>query len=470
MKLAQQARPSRAWPLRVRLTATYTAILMVVIAALEIAGYVSVRAAMNALMDHEMTTRLAGIEDHMARHLERYGWPRTGADLSLHPAFQPGLLVIRDAAGAVLFAGEGMSGASGKGDLLRLLSVRRQIHGQAYSLVLGTDLRVASAVLQQYWVMLMVALPFLLVLSAGAGHWMSGRAMAPIRNMMAAARQIDSQNLSERLPVPATGDEVQGLAETFNGMLERIESGFQKMREFTANASHELRTPVAIVRATAEIALLKSRATSEDYRVALERVLRESERNSLLIENMLELARADTGLAIRERVWLDLSDAIRGACEQVAPLALARGIELRPPERGSRQSVWGDGEQLRRLWLILLDNAIKYTPPGGTVWAGCGSDERGQAVGEVGDTGIGISGAQTGLIFERFYRVDQARGRGMGGAGLGLAIAREIAASHEAMLEVESKTGVGSRFYVTFASTPDQDVTENVESELQTVR
>lgn len=456
-------------PIRIRLTATYTAILMLVIGALEVAGYLSVRAAMNALLDHELRTRLAGIEDHMSRHVERYGWPRTGEDLALHPAFQPELLVIRSASGAVLFGGSGMRGEAEKSDSLRVLSVRRTIQGQPYALVLATDLGMASGVQRQFWLILVFSLPFLMLVSTGAGHWMSGRAMAPVRKMMEAAREIDSRNLSERVPVPETGDEVQRLAETFNGMLERIEAGFQKMREFTANASHELRTPVAIVRATAEIALLKPRATGEDYRGALERVLRESERNSLLIENMLELARADAGAAARARTWLNLSESLREACGQVAPLAVARGVELKFPEPDARM-VLGDSEPLRRLWIILLDNAIKYTPAGGTVWARTGTDARGQAVGEILDTGIGIAPSQLGFVFERFYRTDKARSRGMGGAGLGLAIAREIAASHEAMLEVESETGVGSRFYVTFASTLLSEQSGALAREMETVR
>lgn len=456
-------------PIRVRLTATYTAILLLVIASLEVVGYLSVRAAMNALLDHELTTRLAGIEDHIARHVDRYGWPRTGEDVALHPAFYPSLLEIRNGAGEVLFAGTGMSRSHDK-KKLRLLAVRRNIRGQVYALVLGTDLGMASGVLQQYWLLLLVSLPFLLLASAGIGHWMSGRALAPIRNMVEAACMIDSQSLGARIPVPATGDEVQCLAETFNGMLARIEAGFQRMRAFTANASHELRTPVAIVRATAEITLLKPRATNADYRSALERVLRESERNSLLIENMLELARADAGVATTERSWMTLGDSLREACGQVAPLAEARGIELRYPEPATEHKVLGDSEQLRRMWLILLDNAIKYARPGGWVLAKVGLDGRGQAMGEVVDSGIGIAPAHAGLIFERFYRVDKARSRSQGGAGLGLAIAREIAASHEAMLEVESEPGVGSRFYVTFASTACSGEPVALTDQLQTVR
>jgi heavy metal sensor kinase len=416
---------------------------------------------MNSIVDRELETRLAGIVDHLERHLDKVPWSEMGQVLDAHPAFQPSFLAIRGTSGNILFEGHFMAGvalpgtskstnANGAGDTLRLLSARREIRGQPYDLILATDLQMAVSILRHLWLVMLLSMPPLLSVCAGAGYWMSGRALSPIQRIVAAARSIDSSRLNRRVPVPCTKDEIQQLGETFNGMLERIESGFRQMRDFTANASHELRTPVALVRAAAEIALLRPRPSGAFYRETLERILRESERNSLLLESMLELSRADSRLDALERDALSLNQSLAEAVEQVTPLAAPRQIALRFEPDGAPREILADREQLRRLWLILLDNAIKYTPAGGSVLVRAGSNAAGQAMGEIIDSGAGIAPEHQELIFERFYRTDKARSRSMGGAGLGLAIAREIAIVHEAKLQVESQPGNGSRFYVTF--------------------
>ncbi|HEY4360043.1 MAG TPA: ATP-binding protein [Bryobacteraceae bacterium] len=449
-------------PIRIRLALIYSTILMTTTGTLELAGYYSVLHTIHSLVDRELNTRLAGIEDHLARHLPRYSWPRMGQDLDAHPAFQPSLLSIRDSSGAVLFEGSSMTGVSlastgistgnsGSG-AFRLLSAKRVINGQALTLTLGTDLQVASAILRRVWLIMLLSLPLFAMASVGIGYWMSGRALAPIQEIVRAVRSLDSRRLNQRVPVPATGDEVQLLAETFNGMLARIEAEFQKMHDFTANASHELRTPVAIVRAAAEVALLREGGNEVFYRQTLEQILRESERNSTLLENMLQLAHSDAGADARKRDGLNLKEYAVSACEQVAPLAASRQITVRHFAAASPVEVLADPEQLRRLLLILLDNAIKYTPPGGAVNVRIHEDEMGRPVCGVQDTGIGIALEQQPLIFERFYRTDKARSRSLGGAGLGLAIARGIALMHDADLRVESSLGAGSCFTVTFPS------------------
>ncbi len=462
--------------IRARLALTFTAILLVVIATLEIGGYVAVRAAVLNVVDRELNTRLGGVEDHIARHVARLGWPKTAGDLAVHPAFQPSLLVIRSGNGDVLMEGSAMAGlpttvaegfvtVDGRTDSLRLLSVRHTIHGEVYSLVLGTDLQVQSGLLHYLWLLMLLSMPLVLAMSAGAAYWMSGRALAPIQEMISAARSIDSQRLSQRVPVPHTGDEVQQLAETFNGMLERIEMGFQKMRDFIANASHELRTPVSIVRAAAEIALLHPRPTEASYREALERVLRESERNTLLLENMLELARADSGTDTAQCDWISLNHSLEETCGQVLPLAASKNISLHVNSSGAEPEILADHDQLRRLWLILLDNAIKYTSAGGTVKAAVYMDSQGRAIGEILDTGIGLTKEQAAFIFERFYRADKSRSRAMGGTGLGLSIAREIASIHEADIQVRSNPNVGSRFIVSFPSSRSRPVAHSANAD-----
>ncbi len=437
------------------------AVFLVVIAALEVVSYVSVRAAIHSIVDHELETRLAGLDDHLARHLTHMTWPQLREQLKTHPAFQPDLLRIESDRG-VLLEGAGLRGLTVPkpsrdarvdtvGDAsrsLRVLAVRRTIDGTPYNLTLGTDLFFSAHILGRLWLLMLLSLPAVLLIAGGAGYWLSGRALAPVSGIIDAARSIDSAHLSDRIQVPGTGDEIQKLAETMNGMLVRIEDSFRQIRHFTANASHELRTPLAIIRTTAEVALLGG---GRSAREPLERILREAERNTSLLEDLLQLARADaedagqTPRAPHHRV--DLRETVAAACADVAPLAGSHGLVLRTRFEDPPCYCMGDEEQLRRLWLILLDNAVKYTPSGGVISV----TVRANAV-EISDTGIGIAAEHRARIFERFYRADKARSRSQGGTGLGLAIARHIATSHGAAIEVASEPGVGSRFTVCFSA------------------
>jgi heavy metal sensor kinase len=446
-------------PIRLRLAATYCLALAFIVAGLETGSYLTAQAAIHSLVDRELETRLAGIQDHLARHLKRYSWDRMRTELSVHPAFQPDYLSVRSGAGQLLFEGRGMQGVHAvspgindirvDGRTLRLFSVRRTILGEPYELALATDLRLASAILQRLWLLFLVSIPPLLLVCACLGYWMSGRALAPIQRIISAARSIDSSRLGERVPVPETGDEVQQLAETFNGMLHRIETGFAQIRAFTDNASHELRTPVAIIRAAAEVALLRPHPSEAVFRQTLERILRESERNSKLIDQMLELARLDSGVERGQFAAMDLCDSAAEAVREMAPVAAARVVQLSIAPSQSDVTVAGDREQLRRLWLILLDNAIKYTPEGGCVTVEA-SVREGRPVVAIQDTGIGIPAEHQERVFQRFYRTDKARSRALGGAGLGLSIAQEIAMVHGARIELRSSPGQGSEFSVCF--------------------
>ncbi len=456
------------FPIRIRLALASCAVFVVVIAALEAASYFSVRAAIHSIVDHELETRLAGLDDHLARHLTHMTWPQMREQLKAHPAFQPDLLRIESAQG-VLLEGPGVHGLAaplvskasiiGRGSgtgidtvgdasrSVRVLAVHRTILGTDYLLTLGTDLYFPARILSRLWLSMVLSLPAVLLIAGGAGYWLSGRALAPVSGIIGAARAIDSAHLSDRIRVPGTGDEIQKLAETVNGMLARIEDSFRQIRQFTANASHELRTPLAIIRTTAEVALLGG---GRSAREPLERILYEAERNTALLEDLLQLARSDAEAAGQTpRVphrRIDLRDALVSACADVATFAESQRLSLRTFIEDSPCYCMGDEEQLRRLWLILLDNAVKYTPSGGAIAATVRAD----AV-EISDTGIGIAPEHRARIFERFYRADRARTRSHGGTGLGLAIARHIAASHGAIIEVASDPGHGSRFTVRFS-------------------
>jgi heavy metal sensor kinase len=453
-------------PLRLRLAAAYCCAFLVLVGAVELGAYFSVRAAIRSLVDHELATRLAGLDDHLTRHIGLYTWPRLAASLRLHPAFDPNLLLIRRTGGELLLQGRSFDGVrisgyrgkpsfetvDGPAHVLRVLSVRRTILGQSYDLALGTDLLISSAILRRLWLLMLFSLPAVLLAASATGYWIAGRALAPVSGIIAAARSIDSTRLSERIAVPATRDEIEQLAETVNGMLARIEAGVMQMRQFTADASHELRTPLAIIRARAEVALLSPLSNQRSQREALRRILREAERNSALLEDLLHLARSDSGSDRARPERINLNASIAQACTAVTPLAVSKGLRVTFPAACRQCFIEGDQDHLQRLWLILLDNAIKFTPEGGTISILVGEFE-GSPFFKVADSGVGIPPEHLPRIFDRFYRVDKARSRREGGTGLGLSIALEIAKLHDAKIEVESEPGRGSTFRVVFPRT-----------------
>lgn len=275
---------------------------------------------------------------------------------------------------------------------------------------------------------------------------MSRRALRPVDQIIHAARSIGEQSLAQRLPVPETQDELQRLSETLNQMLERIESAFRRVTEFTADASHELRTPVALIRTTAEVALRKSRA-SEEYRQALEDVHAESVRTTELIQNLLTLARADAGKAALERRQIDLAPIVREASQQGQKLAQAKSLGFRADIPDAAVHTLGDASALRRLLLIVIDNAVKYTQEGEITVRLSSANDRSEI--RVSDTGVGISESDLPRVFERFYRADKSRNRDSGGAGLGLSIAKWIADVHHGAIEARSESNRGTTFVIT---------------------
>jgi heavy metal sensor kinase len=289
-------------------------------------------------------------------------------------------------------------------------------------------------------------LPLLVLLASLLGYWLSGKSLAPVDRIIRSAEQIGVGNLSRRLEVPEPRDELRRLTETLNAMLGRIDASFRRITQFTADASHDLRTPVAVMRTTAEIALRRPR-TQGEYREALRRILATSVETSDLLESLLTLARADAGAAGLEMHPLDLAIEVRKAQEQAAVLASEKSLRLtlRTPET----PVWvrADAIAIHRLLLILIDNALKYTPAGGRCEVALTSTADLAHI-AVADTGVGIAEGELDTIFERFRRADRARSRETPGAGLGLAIALWITQMHGGAITAESKVGCGSVFRV----------------------
>ncbi len=291
-------------------------------------------------------------------------------------------------------------------------------------------------------------LPLLVVLASLLGYWLSGRALAPVNRIVQSAESIGVQNLSRRLEVPRAKDELRRLTETLNAMLGRIESSVAHITQFTADASHDLRTPLALIRTNAEIALRRPRRESE-YRETLGRILAAAEESTQLIEHLLTLARADAGAAQLHFEAADLSQVLRKVSQHARILAHAKGLAFSEEIDCEPLPVSMDSLAVERLFLALLDNAVKYTPEGSVSLRSFSRE--GQAVVEVQDTGVGVSESDVPHIFDRFYRADQTRSREVRGSGLGLAIAHWIAEMHKGTIEVESELGLGSVFRIHLA-------------------
>jgi two-component system, OmpR family, heavy metal sensor histidine kinase CusS len=320
--------------------------------------------------------------------------------------------------------------------------------GRRYRILVAAPLEGTELMLRRLREVLLWATPLVLLIGSLGGYWMSRRALQPVDAITRAAQTIGIENLSQRLEVPAAGDELARLSETWNNMLARLEAAVKRLSQFTADASHELRTPITLIRATAELTLRRERSV-ETYREALRHIINDSDRTARLIEDLLSLARADAGLPALPLDRLELMPLVREVCEQGQILAEARQLEI--SAEAPEQPVFVDANDpaLRRLLLLLVDNAVKYTPAGGRITVSVGMEPSGATV-TVRDTGIGIPDSALPHVFERFYRVDESRNREGGGAGLGLAIAQWIAQRHNASLEAESVMGQGSAFRVRF--------------------
>jgi heavy metal sensor kinase len=271
------------------------------------------------------------------------------------------------------------------------------------------------------------------------------RALAPVDEIAASAERISSYNLSERLPVARTGDELERLSVALNHMIERLDAAFQYSRRFVADASHELRTPLTILKGELEDFVRKPQL-APDWRDRLGSALEEVDRLTSIVEGLFAISRLDAGEAAAEWVKFDLAQLVSATAEQMALLAEDKKIKLTCT--GSA-GVWveGDRARLKQVVVNLLDNAIKYTPEGGSVAMNVCA-QNGNAILEVADTGIGIPPQVLPRIFERFFRVDSARSRHQGGAGLGLSIVKSICTAHHGNVEAASTPGQGTRFRV----------------------
>ncbi|HEY6030717.1 MAG TPA: HAMP domain-containing sensor histidine kinase [Gaiellaceae bacterium] len=287
------------------------------------------------------------------------------------------------------------------------------------------------------------ALGALFLASLAIGWVVGGRVLRPVDRITAAARRIQATNLSERIALEGPQDELKTLADTFDEMLGRLEASFTAQRQFVADASHELRNPLAVIQTNADVALWDE-GVPESARTRIEAVRRASERMRKLVDDLLALARLE--LAAAQRSEVDLAQLVHEVGDELDPLARAHGLVLeQDAESGVR--VVADRDALKRALANLLDNAFRHSPPGAPVRI-TAARRNGSAVLSVADRGPGLTAEEQEHVFERFWRSDSARSRESGGAGLGLAIVRRIAESHGGAVAVSSEPGEGSTFEI----------------------
>jgi heavy metal sensor kinase len=449
---------------RLRLTLWYVFLLAVILAAFSAGIYLTLRHNLYDNLDDSIQNRANVLLD-----IVRYEGNRptlAGVVSSNDPNQGESFVRVFDASGELTFDGSAAAGdvpidrravesaLVGKtitrsvnvGEALRVRTLPIERDGRISGVLeVGQSQDDVSDTLQTLLLILGVAYPVTLVVASLGGVFLAGRALSPIDRLTRLARRISAEDLGQRLDLRLPDDEVGRLARTFDEMIARLDEAFRRQRQFTADASHELRTPMTVIKGQIEVALQRER-DPQAYRQVLQAVNEEVDRMIRLVGSLLTLARADAGQIPITLEPVSLPDVVGAAIEQVQPLASRRGVDL---QLSSSRPVTlrADDDLILQLLLNLLDNAIKYTAAGGQVTVGWNANGRDVEL-WVRDTGSGIAREHLTRLFERFYRVDKARSRAEGGSGLGLAISRWIAEAHGGSISVESDLGRGSTFTV----------------------
>ncbi len=458
-------------PLRARIAAIWTLVFSVLLAAIGVASY----RTFALQLDEDVTTNVIDLADGLHGYLRFNGdVPSLAVDSSdsdaaafVHEATRyyqiydtvTGALLIESAAltplGLRWTPAEVQTLAASAntfdvetdyGPLRFANSTRTTADGRRYLLQVGATLAPTRNALNRYRSMLLWRLPFAVLLAMAVATMLSRFAVAPLTALARAARAVTIDTLAtRRLPLRGVADEVDSVAASFNGTLDRLDASLSDMRQFSAAMAHELRTPLTALRGEIEMAL-RTTGPGAVLADAYASQIEEIDKLTRLIDGMLTLARAESGQIPLTFARVDLAALAATVVEDLMPVADAKPLALRL-EPSSAASLDGDEKWLERLLLNLLDNAIKYTPPGGRV------DVRVQSAGdcvrvEVKDTGIGLSPIDADRVFERFFRANAAGVTAHSGAGLGLSLVHWIVAQHHGRVHVSSVPGAGSTFTV----------------------
>tara|TARA_R110002072_G_scaffold161403_1_gene312924 strand:- start:29964 stop:31355 length:1392 start_codon:yes stop_codon:yes gene_type:complete len=323
----------------------------------------------------------------------------------------------------------------------RMLTRLLHANGSRFVVVLMLPMDEVHEELSGLGSVLLAVLPVSLLLAGGIGYALARRALAPVERIRQATDEITAEQLGRRLDMPNPNDELGRLAKTINAMIARLQQSFAEIRRFTADASHELRTPISVIRAEAEVAMNQP-PNAEEFQALAGSILEECEHLTKLTDQLLTLSREDAGLVPLESQPVDLARLAADATEMMRPLAEAKQQSL---TFGSPTTaiVTGDAERLREVLYNLLENAIKYTPSQGRIEVAV-TEQSGMVAVAIHDTGIGIDADHLPRVFDRFYRVDKSRSREADGTGLGLSIVQSIVSAHSGRVEISSTPSEGT--------------------------
>lgn len=316
----------------------------------------------------------------------------------------------------------------------------------------ASSLEEVEDALNTLFIILIITVPSALLIAVLGGQFLAYKALKPVDYITQTARHITSKNLNQRIPPTKVKDEIGRLIDTFNDMISRLDHSFRQIKQFTQDASHELKTPLTILKGEVEVTLRKER-TPYEYQQTLRSNLEEINRMSQIVDDLLVLSKADSGELKIKKEMVNLNQVLDEVISHMEVLANEKGIRIETLNHNEDIHLYGDPLRLRELFLNLISNGIKYTEQGGLIRISIEkSNENGlknQFVKViVSDTGIGISEEDKTKIFDRFYRVDKSRSRDQGGSGLGLSICKWIVESHKGEIKVESELGKGSSFIV----------------------
>ncbi|HEY2702845.1 MAG TPA: ATP-binding protein [Candidatus Dormibacteraeota bacterium] len=458
---------------RVRLTATYSALFIVLATVVSSAFYVAYVRSQYASTDSELSERVQALINGLESDVTPVRIDKKDAVPDIEQGEVSAMLLgptgaILDSigrpvtprlAGAVFrrhptLANPILETMPDTGGEVRVLAKVVDLGNGGRALMVGSHpMSEVQVALNEAKILLVVVVVSMVVIASVLGYWTAGRALKPVRVIAGAARDISEHDLHRRIALDLPPDELGELAGTFNAMLARLESGFGTLQRFTADAAHELRAPLAMIRAELEVSLSRARSVDE-YQATERLVLSEVERMSRLADQLLLLARADAGSLAARFESVDVTDLLEETVDRWRVLAGSRGVSLalEPPPAGS---LWADRELLRRLIDNLLDNAVRHSPAGEEVILTAACDE-GRWRLEVADAGPGVDASIRDRLFQRFARADPARGRDTGGAGLGLALCAVIADLHGGSLALAPPNGPpsGAHFVVELAADP----------------
>lgn len=455
-----------SYTIRFRLTLWYSIMVVLTVLLLGMAVYKAAAWGVREAADQELISGLNGIDTFLQHKLAIHDMDNLGEELREHSALMPRgkMFRVRDVNGKLVYQPDLMipvadapiavSAPQGvnqtrNGRSYRTMSRIAHVGSYVFTLEAAVDQTQYDELLKRIMFLLVCCIPVGGCLAALVGHWMSGKVLAPVHRITATAQTIDAHHLERRLSLQGNGDELDQLSDTINSMLDRISESYERIAQFTADASHELRAPVAVVRSTAEL-LLMDIADRNRIQSGLHDIVEESDSMARLLSDLLTLARSGLEENMGNKELFDLSASVSAMIPRVRTQAALKNITLISAPADGLLAVEGNQVVAERVLMILVDNAIRYTHSGGTIqlktWR---QDQRCGFT--IADSGIGIAHEHRNRIFERFYRVDSARTPGDGSSGLGLAIAKSLLDLHGGTIRVESELGIGSSFEVSFS-------------------